>query len=325
MFTHRTSTPGRTGSNDGYGVDATFSFYQNLHFDGYLARHAERRQERRRPELPRRSPTTTPTSTACRPSGSKCSRTSFRRSGSCAVPTSAATSACVRYSPRPKGVPHVRKFTDAGQPQLHDQQRRTASTRASRSASSRPSSRNSDVAGVTYTDNFERLVRPFAIAPGIRIPVGDLQFPHAAALVHRRAAAQVVRRHRLRDRRRSTTATGQSIALNSARLEVTPQLSLEPSLQVELGGSRRGRVHRHGRAHARHLHGDAAHVRERHRPVQLDRTRRWAATSASGGSTVPAASCSSSTRTITTPRRCRRQTACATGRFVVKLNRLFRP
>src|SRR5205814_649755 len=37
MFTHRTATPGRTGSNDGAGVDVTMSFYQNVRLDAYLA------------------------------------------------------------------------------------------------------------------------------------------------------------------------------------------------------------------------------------------------------------------------------------------------
>src|SRR4030095_7550894 len=37
MFTHRTATPGRIGNNEGYGLDAALSFYQNVRIDGYLA------------------------------------------------------------------------------------------------------------------------------------------------------------------------------------------------------------------------------------------------------------------------------------------------
>src|SRR5687767_13351609 len=37
MFTHRTATPGRLGMNDGYGVDAALSFYQNVRVDAYVA------------------------------------------------------------------------------------------------------------------------------------------------------------------------------------------------------------------------------------------------------------------------------------------------
>ena len=35
---------------------------------------------------------------------------------------------------------------------------------------------NSDVAGLSYIDTFERLVRPFAIVPGVIIPVGAYDF-----------------------------------------------------------------------------------------------------------------------------------------------------
>ena len=37
MFTHRTATPGRTGLNDGAGLDVAMSFYQNVRLDAYLA------------------------------------------------------------------------------------------------------------------------------------------------------------------------------------------------------------------------------------------------------------------------------------------------
>ena len=41
MFTHRTATPGRVGANEGYGVDSTLSFYQNVRID---ALHRRRRR-----------------------------------------------------------------------------------------------------------------------------------------------------------------------------------------------------------------------------------------------------------------------------------------
>ena len=53
MFTHRTATPGRVGANDGYGLDAALSFYQNVRFDAYLAATQTEGRERRQPELPR--------------------------------------------------------------------------------------------------------------------------------------------------------------------------------------------------------------------------------------------------------------------------------
>jgi hypothetical protein len=52
MFTHRTATPGRIGMNDGYGLDAALSFYQNVRFDAYVPRRRPRTR-RRQPELSR--------------------------------------------------------------------------------------------------------------------------------------------------------------------------------------------------------------------------------------------------------------------------------
>jgi hypothetical protein len=90
---------------------------------------------------------------------------------------------------------------------------------------------NSDLFQVSYTDNFERLVSPFAIATGVRIPVGGYNY-HTTQLQYqfgqqRRASGNVVWEQGAfydGDRR--------SLALNSGRLQVTPQLSLEPSFQV---------------------------------------------------------------------------------------------
>ena len=59
---------------------------------------------------------------------------------------------------------------------------------------------NSDVAGVTYTDTFERLVRPFAIAPGIRIAPGTYDFDTSQVSYTGGQQRRVLRRARLRAR-----------------------------------------------------------------------------------------------------------------------------
>jgi hypothetical protein len=84
---------------------------------------------------------------------------------------------------------------------------------------------------VAYTDSFERLVRPFAITPGIRIPIGSYDFStvqlsytggqqrkYSGAIVYEAGPFY--------------TGSRQSIALNTARLEVTPRLSVEPSFSI---------------------------------------------------------------------------------------------
>jgi len=90
---------------------------------------------------------------------------------------------------------------------------------------------SSDVASVTYTDNFERLVQPFAISPGIRIPKGGynfhtLQLSYTGGQQRKSSGALVYETGAFYDGNR------QSIALNTARMQATPQLSLEPSFSV---------------------------------------------------------------------------------------------
>ena len=90
---------------------------------------------------------------------------------------------------------------------------------------------NSDVAGVSYTDSFERLIRPFAIATGVTLPAGGYDF-HTTRVSYsagqqRRASGELVF-----ETGSFYTGDRHSIAVNAARIQVTPQLSLEPSLSI---------------------------------------------------------------------------------------------
>ena len=120
---------------------------------------------------------------------------------------------------------------------------------------------NSDVASVTYTDNFDRLVRPFAIAPGVTIPVGAYTF-HTTRIGYIAGQQRRFGRGRLRDRpfyngdRRPSPSTPR--AYRSRRSLAGAELL------DQLGRSRAGFVHRQGRPDPRHLHDHAAHVRQRH-------------------------------------------------------------
>ena len=127
---------------------------------------------------------------------------------------------------------------------------------------------NSDVASVTYTDNFDRLVRPFAIATGVTIPIGAYTF-HTTRIGYiagqqRRVSGEVVVRDRSVlqrrphvHRRQRRTDTGHAAAV--ARAERLDQP----------GRSRAGFVHRQGRPDPHHLHHHATNVRQRAPAVQL--------------------------------------------------------
>ena len=191
-------TPGRAGANDGYGLDAALSFYQNVRIDTYIA--ATNTEGRSGDNLSYRGlfdyvgdkygvqaerlvvePNFLPEIGFVR-------RTDMRRNFGMA-----------RYSPRPKSVPNLRKLTaQASLNYLTNNQDRLDTREAV--ARGEAEFTNSDLFSVTYTDSFERLVRPFAISTGVTLPVGRLRFSHHPHRLYRRPAAAYLRRARLRGR-----------------------------------------------------------------------------------------------------------------------------
>ena len=136
----------------------------------------------------------------------------------------------LRYSPRPRNVPNVRRLTaQSSLNYLTNIQNRLDTREAT--ARGEAEFTNSDLFSVTYTDNFERLVRPFAIATGVTLPVGGYDF-HTTRIGYiggqqRRYSGEAVYEI-------GTFYNGerQTFALNMARLQVTPQVSLEPSFSI---------------------------------------------------------------------------------------------
>ena len=229
MLTHRTATPGRAGSNDGFGIDAAFSFYQNVRLDGFLA--GTRTEGREGDNLSYRGffdynadkyglqaerlvvePNFLPEIGFVR-------RTDMRRNF-----------ASARYSPRPNGVPHLRRLTTQASLNYVTNNNDRLDTRDAM-ARGEVEFTNSDLLNVSYTDNFERLVRPFAIVPGVAIPVGSYDFFTArvgyVAGQQRRFSGELAF-----ETGAFYSGERTAIALNSGRLQITPQVSLEPSVSV---------------------------------------------------------------------------------------------
>jgi hypothetical protein len=230
MLTHRTFVPGQPGSNQGYGVDANFGFYQNVRIDSYIA--ATHRDDRR--------------------SGDNLSyRGLFDYNGDrygvqaerlvieenfdpgigfVRRPDLRRNYGLARFSPRPAFIPHVRKLTWQGSLAYLTNNDNRLDTRDV-NGQFQVELTNSDVAGVSFTDNFERLVQPFAIAPGIRLPIGTydfytLQFQYQAG--QQRPISGTV----AYETGRFYSGDRQSINVSTARVQVTPQVSVEPSLQI---------------------------------------------------------------------------------------------
>jgi hypothetical protein len=229
MLTHRTATPGRIGSNDGFGVDTALSFYQNVRIDAYLA--GTRTEGREGDNLSYRGffdynadkvgvqaerlvvePNFLPEIGFVR-------RTDMRRNF-----------ALARYSPRPRTIPNLRRLTgQASLAYITNNQDRLDTRDAT--ARFEAEFTNSDVFSVSYTDNFERLVRPFAIAPGVNIPIGAYDF-HTARVGYVAGQQRPYSGEIVFETGPFYDGDRRSIALNSGRMQITPQVSLEPSFSI---------------------------------------------------------------------------------------------
>ena len=241
LFTHRTATPGRTGSNDGAGVDVAMSFYQNIRLDAYLA--GTRTEGRDGDNLSYRGffdynadrfgvqlerlvvePNFLPEIGFVR-------RTDMRRNF-----------AQARDNLRPASIHNLRKITTQASLAYVTNNQNRLDTREGVGLL-QVELTNSDVASVTYTDNFDRLVRPFAIATGVTIPIGAYTF-HTTRIGYiagqqRRVSGEVV------------FETGPfyngdhtAIAVNGARMQVT---LIVPDATMRGVRSARGCLPRRGR------------------------------------------------------------------------------
>ena len=90
---------------------------------------------------------------------------------------------------------------------------------------------NSDQISLSVSDDFERLDRPFTIASGVVIQPGDYDFTSFRASYNlgeqRRASATIVLRVG-----EFWSGTNTSLGVTQGRVELTPQVSLEPSYSI---------------------------------------------------------------------------------------------
>jgi hypothetical protein len=219
MVTHRSATPGRVGSNLGYGLDATFSFYQNVRFDTYLA--GTQTEGRSGDDLSYRGlfdyngdrygftaerlvvePNFLPEIGFLR-------RTDMRRNF---VQT--------RFSPRPTRIPHVRKFTTQASINYLTNNQNRLDTREIVGLF-QTELVNTDVAGIMYTDTFDRPVRPFDVATGVRIPVGEYDF-HTLQLSYTGGQQRKISGAIVYETGTYYGGTQQSISVSAARMEISP-------------------------------------------------------------------------------------------------------
>jgi hypothetical protein len=229
IFTNRSVSTVGDGANQAYGIDSSLLFYDSINVAGYYART-------RTPGLDgdNASYQTRFTYNADRygasldhlfvdrhfnPEVGYLQRQDFRRSYGYA-----------RFSPRPKAVRHVRKFTTEGSfEHILD----GAGTLESQQALGRfmTEFNNGDQFTAEANRSYEHLVVPFEIARDVTIPVGGYHFGDVSLSylfgVQHRASGQVQFQ---RGSFYSGNITG--FTISTARVGLTPRLSFDPGVTI---------------------------------------------------------------------------------------------
>ena len=228
LFTRRSvSTRDPTGSNDAYGVDGTFSFYDNLNINTYWAEtrttglrgdavsyrtQLDYNGDRAGLELERLV-----VGNDFNPEVGFLRRSAFERSF-----------ASARFSPRPQAIAAIRKLTWSGGVNYITDRAGVLETREVQGQFG-IEFESSDLFDVGYTRRYELLEQPFPIAPGVTIPVGGYHFEDVQASFglgpQRRFSGRLSAQH-------GSFFSGErtSVGFSGGHLELTSQFSVEPSL-----------------------------------------------------------------------------------------------
>ena len=229
IFTNRSVSASGAGANQAYGVDTALSFFDNVTASGYYARtetpglgsDAASYAGRFYYDADRYGARVDYTKVGkdFNPEVGFLRRQDFRRAA-----------ADLRFSPRPKARGPVRQYTyDVNAEYIEN----NAGHLDSRSATGHVGIEfaNSDQVTVEINNNYEGLLRPFTVATGVVLPAGGYGFNDA-----------VIRYQGGQQRRASGSVTLQAgefydgtiraLTVSGARVSLTPQLSLEPSLSI---------------------------------------------------------------------------------------------
>ena len=229
IFARRSVAVNGVGSNDTYGIDGTFAFFNNLAVNTYWARtrteglsgndtsyrlNLNYEGDRYGVELERLR-----VGDNFNPEIGFLRRDDMRKSF-----------AQLRFSPRPASIAQVRKFSWIGSLNYIEDGSGQLETRESRGEAG-IEFENSDALNVSYTDTFEFLKQPFRITPGVTIPAGGYNF---GAVALRLTMGQQRRTSGILSIERGSFFGGDktTVGYSRGRVEISPQLAIEPSVSV---------------------------------------------------------------------------------------------
>ena len=229
MATTRSVAQNGIGSNDAYGVDGTFAFFANLSFNAYWAKTRTTGLDGKDASY----------RTQMEYAGDRYGVTLDRlvvgdnfnpEIGFVRRDNIRESIGQLRFSPRPKSIKSVRKFSGLGTFTNIADGRGLLQTRTA-DGEFAIELQNSDRFSVGLTTIFERLTQPFAIPPTARIPVGEYDF--AVARVgylfgqQRPLSGNLLVEHGGFYNGHRTSAT-----FNRTRVNLTPRFSVEPSVSI---------------------------------------------------------------------------------------------
>ncbi len=237
MFTNRSHSTLVSGSNQAYGVDGAFAFYQNIALGAYYARTESpalngdpstgsgpdnESYQAKFDYVPDRYGVQLEylkVGDDFNPEVGFIRRDNFRRSY-----------ASLRFSPRPTSMPSVRKFTYQGSAEHFVNGSGVVETKT-QSGRFNTEFQSSDQFTVEATNNYELLLAPFIVGGGVTLPLGGYDFRDvtvsyqlgAQRLTSGTIAVQLGEFY-------DGTITG--ISYTGGRVSLTERFSLEPGLTI---------------------------------------------------------------------------------------------
>ena len=228
IFTNRSVSLVDDGNSQVYGVDGRFAFYDDFTLMGYFANTRTPARNGRDNSYQGRfdyagdryglSYDHLVVEDRFIPEVGFIPRDNFRRN-----------SASARFSPRTQSIDRVRRFVVVGSfDHIATADQGELETREAQLLLE-SEFENSDQLSFFFNDHYELLTRPFAISPGVTIPVGGYDFRNFRAS-YRFGAQRPVSGQITVQTGGFWSGNNTAVSLSRGRVEVTPQLSLEPSV-----------------------------------------------------------------------------------------------
>ena len=229
IATERSARTTGTGTNGAYGINGTFTFFENLDINAYWART-------RTPGLAGKD---TSYRTQLDYGGDRYGLTLERlvvgdafnpEVGFVRRHDMRRTSGKVRFSPRPRAIASVRKFSWTG---AIDYVENGAGHLETRTVTGEFATefQTSDFLRLSYSSGYELLPRPFRIASNVTLPVGGYNSSSVLAAVNFAQQRAVAGRFSV-EHGSFFGGDRTAVGVTAARVNVVPQVSLEPTFSI---------------------------------------------------------------------------------------------